>query len=208
MSNIQVYRYRIPGSTHDSGGIVFMDETGVFSAVTDFGNYAYRWCWDESERTRQDFRDFIVKIASQSEKYPDYFLEKVRRNKTELDVKAVQSWLKVITFKHYKGHLRCKRNACKHCEGPVRNVFRPSYRCACEEFDNEWMKKTLKWISQIHSMDEFTEFYHCSRLLMDPCDMPSNTWDSDALHFAHKLLPRLAVVIQKELDAERAKEVA
>jgi hypothetical protein len=52
-----MWRYRIPGEPgNDSGGVVIMDSTGYFSAVTDYGNYAFYW----SAHGMDDFRQFVI----------------------------------------------------------------------------------------------------------------------------------------------------
>ena len=54
---IKMWRYRIPAEPgNDSGGVVILDSTGYFSAVTDYGNYAFYW----SAHGMADFRQFVV----------------------------------------------------------------------------------------------------------------------------------------------------
>lgn len=195
-----MYRYNIPGADYDCGGTVIIDNYGMFSAITDYGNYSYWWHWNDDDRKREDFRAFVAKLCKNcADGYLDYLLEKLVRHRTELDVKATQKYLKVLTFQHYKAHLRCRRKKCTSCEGPSRSIRRYGYGCETEEFDNEWMRKTLKWIANVNDRGSLDEFYHCSRLLIDGEDFPSNNWDSHAVHFATKLMPRLFPIIEKEL---------
>lgn len=50
-----------------------MDSTGMFAAVTDYGNYAFKWTYHGSD----DFREFVIGI----ERSPDYVLEKISHGK-------------------------------------------------------------------------------------------------------------------------------
>lgn len=43
MSNVKHWRYYIPSGEHGGWGIVFLDSFGVISAITDYGNFGYRW---------------------------------------------------------------------------------------------------------------------------------------------------------------------
>lgn len=199
MSNVKIWRYRLPKSKFDQGGVVILDETGLFCAVTDFGNYSYWWPWGSEDRAREDFRSFIAGICDK--KYPDYILGKLAK-KTELDAPAVQRWLKLITFQHWKAHERCKRRKCEKCEGPVYGVWRPHSGCGTTEFNNDWMRKTLKQISDIQEKHDLSEFSGFSRLLFDLSDCPNLTYDSHTMFFAKELLPRLAKCIQDDLASE------
>lgn len=56
---IKMWRYRIPGEPgNDNGGVVILDSTGYFSAITDYGNYAFYW----SAHGMADFRQFVIGI--------------------------------------------------------------------------------------------------------------------------------------------------
>lgn len=61
MSNVKVWRYSIePERTHNGWGIFLIDSTGIFTAVSDFGNYGYHFRCPAGE----DFRQFVVGLAS------------------------------------------------------------------------------------------------------------------------------------------------
>lgn len=70
MSDIKIWRYSIPPSDSIEGwGIFLIDSTGMFAAVTDYGNYAYKW----THHGEKDFRQFIVTAY----KSHDYILGKL-----------------------------------------------------------------------------------------------------------------------------------
>lgn len=74
MSEIKIWRYLIPPVDNIEGwGIFLLDSTGMFAAVTDYGNYAYKW----THHGRDDFRKFVIGLEKES----DYLLGKVAPNK-------------------------------------------------------------------------------------------------------------------------------
>jgi hypothetical protein len=72
--DIKIWRYQIPGEDgHCFGwGIFLLDSTGMFAAVTDYGNYASRW----THTGRDDFREFVIRDLAKS---PGYLLGKVAK---------------------------------------------------------------------------------------------------------------------------------
>lgn len=205
----KVYRYRLSGRGH-GGGVVFLDETGVFLAMTDFGQYGYWWPWEDGagpvdkDGKVQDFREFIAGLALRcTRKEYDYLLGKVARGKKDsLDEKATQRHLKLLAFEHHKAYKRCRARNCTSCRLTIHGCMRPGSGCESEEFDNDWMRNELKWIATIRESHELTEHYHVSKMLIDGSDFPDKTWDSDAVHFALRLMPLLYKEIEKELIAE------
>lgn len=77
MSEIQMWRYDLPPVNGEGWGIFLLDSTGMFAAVTDYGNYAY--CWTHHGET--DFRKFVIDL----EKSPGYLLGKVARHAYSYD---------------------------------------------------------------------------------------------------------------------------
>ncbi len=91
-NDIQFWRYSIPPIDSIEGwGIFLLDSTGMFAAVTDYGNYVYKW----THHGEKDFREFIVK-AYQSH---DYILGKL--------TKKVYSGK--FTVEDIKNHILCFR---------------------------------------------------------------------------------------------------
>lgn len=57
MSEIKYWRYVVPSINGIEGwGIFLLDSTGMFSCVTDYGNYAFKW----THHGEKDFREFFV----------------------------------------------------------------------------------------------------------------------------------------------------
>ncbi len=52
---IQYWRYEIPSIDGEGWGIFLLDSTGLFSCVTDYGNYSFRW----THHGMDDFRKFF-----------------------------------------------------------------------------------------------------------------------------------------------------
>lgn len=69
MSEPRLRRYRVPGGELDCGGMIVIGDDGYFSAVTDFGNYAYGW-WSYGLEG-SDFRSALCKFS------PDYICGKL-----------------------------------------------------------------------------------------------------------------------------------
>jgi hypothetical protein len=68
--DVKVWRYVLPNVRHEGWAIVLMDSTGYFSAVSDFGNYAFQW----RAHGCADFRQFLLR----ADKDADYFINKLK----------------------------------------------------------------------------------------------------------------------------------
>lgn len=83
---VTFWRYHIPSDGPLGGwGIFLLDSTGMFTAVTDYGNYAFKWHdWGPSE-----FRTFVQSLE------PDYVCGKLgSRNK--LQAKETVNYIKEL----------------------------------------------------------------------------------------------------------------
>ncbi|MCM3294238.1 hypothetical protein M3661_29565 [Paenibacillus sp. MER 180] len=61
MGEVKFWRYYIPPVDSIEGwGVFVLDSTGVFAAVTDYGNVAYKW----THHAEEDFRHFFAKGVS------------------------------------------------------------------------------------------------------------------------------------------------
>lgn len=69
MSNIQLWRYSLPSVNHSGWAIFVLGSDGYFSAVSDFGNYAFLW----RAHGCSDFREFLLRAERDS----DYFIGKL-----------------------------------------------------------------------------------------------------------------------------------
>lgn len=78
----KLWRYVVPSAKCEGWGIFVIGSDGFFSAVSDYGNYAYTW----SSFGSGDFRDFVVNCLA-----PDahYTAKKLCYEKTQVvDVEA------------------------------------------------------------------------------------------------------------------------
>jgi hypothetical protein len=88
-AEIQTWRISLPNENGEGWAIIFMDSTGCFSAMSDWGNVAHRWPnkgWGDD-----DFRKFLLKCD-------DYYLtSKFGQNRREYDgegaLKSIQEYL-------------------------------------------------------------------------------------------------------------------
>ena len=80
MSNLKPvkhWRYFLPSENGEGYAIIFIDSTGVFSAVSDFGNYGYIW----GSTGSKSIKEFLL----ESEEDWHYFAKK-------LDPKDITDW--------------------------------------------------------------------------------------------------------------------
>lgn len=80
MSEVKIWRYYIPPVDSVEGwGVFILDSTGMFAAVTDYGNAAYKWPLHAEE----DFRRFFAKGVSGG-----YLLQKLFYEQKKYDNEA------------------------------------------------------------------------------------------------------------------------
>lgn len=60
MTAVTTWRYYLPSENGEGWAVIFMDSVGVFSAVTDWGEYSYFWCQPGWQPHDPDFRRFIL----------------------------------------------------------------------------------------------------------------------------------------------------
>ena len=69
MSEVKLWRYALPSIRGSGWAIFVLGSDGYFSAISDFGNYAYFWRAPGTE----DFREFFLRVEWES----DYFIQKL-----------------------------------------------------------------------------------------------------------------------------------
>ena len=100
MNDIKFWRYSIPSIDGIEGwGIFLLDSTGMFSCVTDYGNYAFKW----THHGMDDFREFFL-----SDSY-DYYVNKLYKlNGGQLEFQAEQTVKRIkesILRSRYEDHM-------------------------------------------------------------------------------------------------------
>lgn len=71
---VQIWRYSLPNVKGQGWAIVFLDEAGCFAALSDYGNWSYRW----NQRGLPEgltFRHFLLQCED------DYILRKIAPKK-------------------------------------------------------------------------------------------------------------------------------
>lgn len=69
-SDVKVWRYSFPSIKGEGWAIFFLDETGCFAALSDYGNWSYRWN-QRGLPEKLTFRHFLLQCDD------DYILRKV-----------------------------------------------------------------------------------------------------------------------------------
>jgi hypothetical protein len=85
-SEVKVWRYSIPSVKGQGWAIIFLDETGCFAALSDYGNWSYRW----NQRGIPEgttFRHFLLQCDD------DYILRKIAPQQ-EFDAEKTQASIK------------------------------------------------------------------------------------------------------------------
>jgi hypothetical protein len=98
---VTTWRYHLPSENGEGWAIVFLDSIGCFSALSDYGDYGYRWPiagWGPG-----DFRTFLLqcdddyvlhKIAPRHQYDPDGTLKNVKRRILEVRRTRSRFWTK------------------------------------------------------------------------------------------------------------------
>jgi hypothetical protein len=69
-SDVKTWRYSFPSVKGEGWAIIFLDETGCFAALSDYGDWSYRWN-QRGLPEETTFRHFIIQCED------DYILRKI-----------------------------------------------------------------------------------------------------------------------------------
>lgn len=91
-----MWRYSIPPLNGQGWGIFILDSTGMFAAVTDYGNCAFKW----THHGCNDFREFIAKI--QAGRQNDYYIKKLFGHRDVFDGEETLKEIKrhILTYRY------------------------------------------------------------------------------------------------------------
>jgi hypothetical protein len=163
--DIKVWRYYIPGENSVFGwGVFLLDSSGMFTAVTDYGNYAYQWLCTGHD----DFRGFVIGLARGC---PDYLLSKISQLIYDGD----------RTLEHVKEHiLEYRRDG---------------------DYTKEFARKEWELLGDCNDLDSEYDFYDWMQNteIQDPWELSCSDYPKCARHFAERLVPRLAKILEREL---------
>jgi len=83
VNDMKTWRHSIPNVDHEGWAILFLDETGCFTALSDWGNVGYRWN-QRGLPEGVDFRQFLLECDDA------YITRKLGQNRTEYDPDATK----------------------------------------------------------------------------------------------------------------------
>lgn len=72
---MKIWEYRFPSVNHEGWALVILRADGFFAAVSDYGNFAFRW----SATGCKDFREFFLNVQ------PDYICSKLGSQELDRD---------------------------------------------------------------------------------------------------------------------------
>jgi hypothetical protein len=167
MDEIKMWRCAIPSIKGQGWGIFLLDSTGMFAAVTDYGNYAFKW----THHGCDDFREFVIDLKNS----PDYVLGKVSHGKEYQGQKTNENIKNEILRARREGYLS-------------EDQAKEEWELVGDEL--EYHEGFLDWYNQTS--------------LCDAQEMSRYDYPPDEKAFAKILLPRLAQILEKELENEKA----
>ncbi|SFH21672.1 hypothetical protein SAMN05660649_04288 [Desulfotomaculum arcticum] len=175
MSDIKFWRYSLPPIDSIEGwGIFLLDSTGMFAAVTDYGNYAFKW----THHGCKDFREFFIDIKHGSDN--EYYIKKLfQGQEKEFDGEN--------TIKSIKEHILYYRR-----DGSYSKEFAREEWDLIKEYEHNFI-----------SVIDFTR-WHDETKIDEAHEFACYDYPSDIKAFGQKLLPRLADVLREELQKEAA----
>ncbi|MBC9783507.1 hypothetical protein H1S01_03145 [Heliobacterium chlorum] len=97
------WRYSVPPEKGQGWGIFLLDSTGMFAAVTDYGNYVFKW----THHGKDDFRKFVIDVSSS----PDYLLEKVAPHGEVYDGQETKKHVRETILQHRRDRSLSKDEA-------------------------------------------------------------------------------------------------
>ena len=133
--NRTFWRYSLPNDKPMEGwAVILMDDTGMFMAVSDFGDYCYKW----THHGMDDFRKFMLKIEA------GYFCGKVS-SRTEFQADRTKKAALKFLLELRRDNCWTKDEARKEWD-MIQTV----------DFDNE--EERNEWVRN-SDMDEAYEFF-------------------------------------------------
>lgn len=170
MHEVKFWRYYVPNIDGEGWGIFLLDSTGMFAAVTDYGNCAYRW----AHHGEDDFRKFLTGGSW------GYYLKKLFPHEYEYcQEKTLQSIKERILYSRFNRYITEEQ--------------------AREEWD------LLERHDDLYSSSDFTRWYD-ETSLDDAGEFYEQDYSASAKAFCYKLLPRLAEMIEKDIQNDKVTE--
>jgi hypothetical protein len=177
---VTLRRYVVRGPNR-GWAIVVLGSDGYFSALSDWGGYAYMW----THHGHTDFREFFLK--KDFAKHPDYMAEKLGRRRVYDGVQTFQGIARRILSSRRSGYLSKEeaRKEWNHFEEVAAGQYGMKLRDGGEL--SQWDFRT----------------WHDGTSLSDAGEAACHSHDPQAVGFVTNILPLLADAIQAELAAEQ-----
>lgn len=172
---VKLWRYSLPSIDGLEGwAIIHMDSRGFFATCSDYGNYAFHW---RNWGDGRDFREFVIGLARD----PYYIANKLDHDKWNLfdKDKTVERIRREIETAAQDGGL--------------------SAEDAQDEYERLELLESDEW--------EFSQWVQEQKMFDSCCDasdLAVTSPSADLYAFCTKTMPRLAVLLRQELDAEKA----
>jgi len=179
MSTPTVWRYVLRAG-RANWAVVLLDSTGIFSAVSSWGNFAHWW----SHNGHEDFREFF--LGKDFVKGPNYFAGKFRTTRVYDEERTFQSIRERILRWRMEGFLT-KEEARKEWDHFV--------AVAGGQYLMKW--KDVRSISK----DDFRTWYDGTGM-SDAAECACYGEDPQAVGFVQNILPLLAEELRWDLMAE------
>lgn len=183
----KTWTYVLPSIKGEGYAYIFLTNTGVFSAVSDFDNYGYIW----SNTGFVDVREFFLKSD------PAYFLEKLAPAQEFDDVQTLENAR--LLFERLVADGTWDADDARRAFDTITDEF--------NSFDSA--ADVASWASSLDGLEGLNE--PAQMKIMDALhggEISSLRRSRMAERFVKEVLPRLASAIKSELAAERLHVVA
>lgn len=161
-------------------GVVLMDSTGIFSAVSAWGTFGHWW----SHHGHKDFREFF--LEKDWARWPDYAAGKFRPQRVYDEEKTFRKIRRWILEGRREGSLS---------KAEARREWDHFVEVVCGQHIMDW-----KHVDSI-SMEDFRTWYDGTGL-SDASECAHYGEDPEAVGFVRTILPLLAEELRWDLEAE------
>jgi hypothetical protein len=177
---MKTWRYSIPSAMSQGWAILFLDEAGCFTALSDWGNVAYRWN-PRGLPEGLDFRQFLLECDA------SYITSKLGQNRREYDAEATKEAIRSQIIQE-----RLEAACCASYTTGGREKARTTAR--------------LEWDLVTTMGDAAEDFaaWHNDTSLCDPSEVYCTRYVGEVTNFVEHAWPRLREVMRCELSNEKA----
>ena len=182
MPTTKTWTYVLPSHKGEGYAYIFLTDTGVFSTVSDFGNYGYIW----SHTGFDDVREFFLKSN------PGYFLEKLAPEQEFDDVQTLENAR--LLFERLVADGTWDADDARTAFDTITDEFN-SFNDAAD---------VSAWASSMDGLEGLSE--PAQMKVMDALhggEISALRRSRMAERFVKEVMPRLASTIKSELAAER-----